>query len=83
MKQGKEDLKGTKYDWLTSEEKMSKNQKKRFRKFRNSSLRAARERARKDWKRCLSGALHCRLELMKKQPNSFKSVYGGSSMLSY
>ena len=42
MRQGNPYLKGTKYDWLTNRENMSKHQKKRFQQLRNSSLRTAR-----------------------------------------
>ncbi|MYF40417.1 MAG: ISL3 family transposase [Rhodothermaceae bacterium] len=42
MKQGNEDLKGTKYDWLTNKENMSTRQKKQFQQLKNSSLKTAR-----------------------------------------
>ncbi len=54
MKQGIEDLKGTKYDWLTNLVNMSERQKERFRTLRKSTLRTARawaimETAQKLW----------------------------------
>lgn len=42
MKQGNEDLKGTKYDWLTNKENKSARQKKQFQQLKNSSLKTAR-----------------------------------------
>ncbi len=41
-KEDRDDLVGTKYDWLTNAENMSAQQKKRFRQLRTSSLKTAR-----------------------------------------
>ncbi len=54
MKQGMDDLKGTKYYWLTNPVNMSERQKKRFQALRKSTLRTARawaikEAAQKLW----------------------------------
>ena len=42
MKEGLEDLKGTKYDWLTHPANMSAKQKARFQQLRTSTLKTAR-----------------------------------------
>ncbi len=42
MKQGQEDLKGTKYDWLTNPANLSRKQKLRFQQLRTSTLKTAR-----------------------------------------
>ena len=42
MKQGQEDLKGTKYDWLTNPANLSRRQKRRFQQLRTSTLKTAR-----------------------------------------
>lgn len=48
MKEGQQDLKGTKYDWLTNPANMSRKQKARFQQLRTSSLKTARAWAIKD-----------------------------------
>jgi len=42
MKQGYEDLKGSKYDWLYNPENMTRKQLNRFRALRDSALKTAR-----------------------------------------
>lgn len=42
MKEGYEDLKGSKYDWLYNPENMSRKQKQRFSVLRDSALKTAR-----------------------------------------
>jgi len=41
MAEGYEDLKGSKYDWLYNPENMTRNQKKRFKALRDSTLKTA------------------------------------------
>ena len=48
MKEGVEDLKGTKYDWLTHRANMSRKQQERFKQLRDSSLKTARAWALKE-----------------------------------
>jgi len=42
MKEGYEDLKGSKYDWLYNPENMTRDQKRRFKSLRDSTLKTAR-----------------------------------------
>lgn len=42
MAEGYEDLKGSKYDWLTNPENMTRKQKQRFKALRDSTLKTAR-----------------------------------------
>ncbi len=42
MKQGQEDLKGTKYDWLTNPANLSRKQKLRFQQLRTSTRKTTR-----------------------------------------
>jgi len=42
MKAGHEDLKGSKYDWLTNPQNMTHKQKRRFKALRESTLKTAR-----------------------------------------
>ena len=42
MKEGLQDLKGTKYDWLTNPANMSGKQKAHFQRLRTSTLKTAR-----------------------------------------
>jgi len=42
MKEGCEDLKGSKYDWLYNPENMTREQKRRFKALRDSTLKTAR-----------------------------------------
>jgi len=42
MKEGHEDLKGSKYDWLTNPQNMTRKQKRRFKALRDSTLKTAR-----------------------------------------
>lgn len=41
-KEGRNDLKGTKYDWLTNHANMPEGQRRRFRELRDSSLKTSR-----------------------------------------
>ena len=42
MAEGYEDLKGSKYDWLTNPDNMTRKQKDRFKALRDSTLKTAR-----------------------------------------
>lgn len=42
MTEGHEDLKGSKYDWLTNPQNMTRQQKQRFKALRDSTLKTAR-----------------------------------------
>jgi len=49
MKEGYEDLKGSKYDWLTTPKNMTSKQKRRFKALRDSTLKTARAWAIKEF----------------------------------
>ena len=49
MKEGYEDLKGSKYDWLTNPKNMTSKQKRRFKALRDSTLKTARAWAIKEF----------------------------------
>ncbi len=56
--EGDTTLTGSKYDWLTNRENMSKKQKKRFQSLKNSSLKTARAWAIKEMARNLWHYVH-------------------------
>lgn len=49
MAEGYEDLKGSKYDWLTNPQNMTRDQKQRFKALRDSTLKTARAWAIKEF----------------------------------
>ena len=60
FREGRNDLKGTRFDWLTNHANMPGGQRKRFRQLRNSSLKTARAWAIKElgmslWKHVCRG----------------------------
>ena len=65
VKEGVNDLKGTKYDWLTTYANMPEGQRRRFRQLRASSLKTSLAWALKVWNRWLCWAMRSRLDPMK------------------